>query len=366
MSGVDDDAEPCWKVGELARLTGLTVRTLHHYDEVGLLVPSARSAGDHRRYGADDLRRLLAIGHLKSLGLSLEDVRAALDEPGFDLGAALRDQADVVRARLAQEERLLGRLEALAAGGVAEVDDVVEAIALTERLANPDPTVRTRAALEAPGTAPLGELLERLRTEPVPGVRETLTWAVVQHGVAATSAVLAGLGDGDPAVRLQLAHVLSKLRDPAAAPALVDLLDDPEPRVAAKAAFALGRIGGRVAAVALVARLGDRRPEVVDDVVAALGRCGAVVAAEIVAALEDADPRVRAAAAEVAGDLGLAAAVAGLAGLLSDRDRDVALVAALSLGRMATPESRRALANATKVGQVDPRTRTVIERVLRA
>ena len=47
-----------WSVGELARATGVTVRALHHYDEVGLLAPSARTAAGHRRYSDEDLRRL--------------------------------------------------------------------------------------------------------------------------------------------------------------------------------------------------------------------------------------------------------------------------------------------------------------------
>lgn len=56
------------RIGEVARRTGLTTRTLRHYDELGLLVPSGRTEGDYRMYTLDDVQRLLAIQHLKSLG----------------------------------------------------------------------------------------------------------------------------------------------------------------------------------------------------------------------------------------------------------------------------------------------------------
>ncbi|MGH3481002.1 MAG: MerR family transcriptional regulator [Pseudonocardiaceae bacterium] len=65
MADVDG---PTWKVGQLARLTGLTVRTLHHYDQVGLLCPSARTPSGHRLYGDQDVR----IVALRELGLPLE------------------------------------------------------------------------------------------------------------------------------------------------------------------------------------------------------------------------------------------------------------------------------------------------------
>jgi DNA-binding transcriptional MerR regulator len=68
-----------WKVGELARATGLTVRTLHHYDEVGLMRPAARTAAGHRLYSAEDVRRLYSIVALRGLGFGLPEVSALLD-----------------------------------------------------------------------------------------------------------------------------------------------------------------------------------------------------------------------------------------------------------------------------------------------
>jgi DNA-binding transcriptional MerR regulator len=68
-----------WKIGELARETGLTVRTLHHYDRLGLLSPLSRTEGGHRCHTADDVRRLHRIVALHSPGISLEEIRTLLD-----------------------------------------------------------------------------------------------------------------------------------------------------------------------------------------------------------------------------------------------------------------------------------------------
>ncbi len=71
------------KVGELAKRTGLTIRTLHHYDEIGLLKPSLHTAAGHRLYTAADIARLQQVLSLRQLGFSLEQVRDCLDRPGF-------------------------------------------------------------------------------------------------------------------------------------------------------------------------------------------------------------------------------------------------------------------------------------------
>jgi DNA-binding transcriptional MerR regulator len=91
-----------WKVGELARATGLTVRTLHHYDEIGLLVPGERTYGGHRVYTVDDVRRLYRILALRELGLSLDEIADWLERRHGD-------PRDVVRRHLAQVDERVGR-----------------------------------------------------------------------------------------------------------------------------------------------------------------------------------------------------------------------------------------------------------------
>ncbi len=78
---MNQGAGEVWKVGELARSTGLTVRTLHHYDQVGLVQPSGRTVAGHRLYDAGDVQRLYQVVALRALGLSLEAVRAVLAGP---------------------------------------------------------------------------------------------------------------------------------------------------------------------------------------------------------------------------------------------------------------------------------------------
>ncbi|MEN8376651.1 MAG: MerR family transcriptional regulator [Gemmatimonadota bacterium] len=120
-------------VGELALRTGLTVRTLHHYDDIGLLAPVSRSPAGYRLYGPGDVRRLQRIVSLRALGLPLADIADSLDRPEMTLGRVLRmhaerldRQLDSLRALRERVRSLAGRLDA--EGGVS----AEELIALME------------------------------------------------------------------------------------------------------------------------------------------------------------------------------------------------------------------------------------------
>jgi DNA-binding transcriptional MerR regulator len=91
---VNDVDERRWKVGDLAALTGLTVRTLHHFDEIGLLRPTERTDAGHRLYTADDVRRLYRILALRHLGIPLGEIAASLDGDSGDLAVAVRRQLE--------------------------------------------------------------------------------------------------------------------------------------------------------------------------------------------------------------------------------------------------------------------------------
>ena len=101
------------KVGEVAGRAGLSVRTLRHYDQIGLLRPSGRSDGGHRLYGPDDVRRLYRICLLRRLGLSLTEIGQALDEPGWDLERTMRRHLDLLDQRLVVSSQLRHRLAAM-------------------------------------------------------------------------------------------------------------------------------------------------------------------------------------------------------------------------------------------------------------
>ena len=102
------------KVGELARRTGLTIRALHHYDEIGLLRPSLHTEVGHRLYTAADVARLQQVLSLRQLGFSLEQVRDCLDRPDFSPLEVIRLHVARLREQIEMQRGLCERLEALA------------------------------------------------------------------------------------------------------------------------------------------------------------------------------------------------------------------------------------------------------------
>jgi DNA-binding transcriptional MerR regulator len=128
-----------WKIGELARRTGLTVRTLHHYDEIGLLSPAQRSDGGHRVYDEADVQRLYRIVSLRSLGFPLDAIAQALDSQAFDPKAAVDDHLRRLEAQIAQEQQLLDKLRMLRQR--LDADDfltTIEEITMRERYYTPE------------------------------------------------------------------------------------------------------------------------------------------------------------------------------------------------------------------------------------
>ncbi|MFE1796316.1 MerR family transcriptional regulator [Streptomyces sp. NPDC059517] len=98
-------------VGQVAGLAGVTVRTLHHYDEIGLLVPSGRSHAGHRRYSDADLDRLQQILFYRELGFPLDEVAALLDDPAADPRAELRRRHDLLTARIEKLQKMAAAVE---------------------------------------------------------------------------------------------------------------------------------------------------------------------------------------------------------------------------------------------------------------
>jgi MerR family transcriptional regulator, thiopeptide resistance regulator len=132
-----------WKIGELARAAGVTVRALHHYDSVGLLRPSERTGAGHRLYSAADVQRLYRLLALRGVGLPLEEIGPLLDR---DDGLA-----ETVRRHLGRVEQQLGALEELrlrltrilASFDGGEVDtqrflDAMEAMTMVEKYYTPE------------------------------------------------------------------------------------------------------------------------------------------------------------------------------------------------------------------------------------
>lgn len=104
-------------VGETAAATGVTVRTLHHYDRIGLVTPQARSSAGYRLYSAADLDRLQQVVAYRRLGMGLEDIGAVLEDSGpngqdtRDTRRVLERQRDLIEERLTELTRLLAAVD---------------------------------------------------------------------------------------------------------------------------------------------------------------------------------------------------------------------------------------------------------------
>lgn len=103
-------AEQRYSVGDVARLAGVTVRTLHHYGEIGLLVPGQRTGAGYRQYTDRDLARLTRILYYRDLGFALDAIAAMLDGSA-DQTAHLRSQHQLLAERLARVQAMVTAIE---------------------------------------------------------------------------------------------------------------------------------------------------------------------------------------------------------------------------------------------------------------
>jgi MerR family transcriptional regulator, thiopeptide resistance regulator len=126
------------RVGEVAKATGLTVRTLHHYDEIGLLKPSERSGAGYRLYTDGDVRRLYRILVWRGMGFSLDEIAAALRREGDDPRPAVRRHLERVDEHLRLARRLRTRLarilDLLDKADEPSGDEFIEAIEVMTRM----------------------------------------------------------------------------------------------------------------------------------------------------------------------------------------------------------------------------------------
>ncbi|WP_228120240.1 MerR family transcriptional regulator [Streptomyces fagopyri] len=214
-----------WKVGRLAEASGLTVRTLHHWDTIGLLSPSQRTAGGHREYTEGDLVRLYQVLALRNLGLALDTVAACLDA-GVDPARLVRDHLAGVEASIAALGVLRDRLVRL--GDELSAEQTPTAPALLDALRaigagdrglrtlgrhlddDQIRALRSRAAALGPATHYLIEVewpelyrrAERLRTAGTPATHQEVRRLVAR--MDELSAMFSG-GDAGVAARVRAA-----------------------------------------------------------------------------------------------------------------------------------------------------------------
>jgi DNA-binding transcriptional MerR regulator len=100
-----------YAVSQVAALAGVTVRTLHHYDEIGLLMPGGRTNAGYRRYTDTDLERLQQIRYYRELGFALEEIATILDDPDADPAAHLRRQHRMLLERIKKLSAMVTAIE---------------------------------------------------------------------------------------------------------------------------------------------------------------------------------------------------------------------------------------------------------------
>jgi MerR family transcriptional regulator, thiopeptide resistance regulator len=102
------------KVGDLAKQTGVSVRTLHYYEEIGLLSPSHRTEAGYRLYSRDDIIRLQQIVSLRQIGFSLEQIRESLEQAQFSPHQVVQLHLSQLKEQMAVQQQLYTRIEAIA------------------------------------------------------------------------------------------------------------------------------------------------------------------------------------------------------------------------------------------------------------
>lgn len=223
-----------WSIGTLARRTGLTVRTLHHWDAVGLLSPSERTAAGHRRYTRADVERLERVVALRRLALPLGEIATVLDREGPDLRAALRRQLDQIEAEAAAAARLRDRLarllEALDADGHASSDeliDTIEVMTMHERYYTDEQLETLSERREQLGEDGMeraqrdwAELMDEMRTEMEAGT--DVADPKVQALARRWRALVEQFTGGDPGIRASLERLYDERGPEAASRGMVD------------------------------------------------------------------------------------------------------------------------------------------------
>jgi DNA-binding transcriptional MerR regulator len=134
-----------WRVGEVAKRTGISVRTLHHYESIGLLIPKARTEAGHRLYSAEDLVRLQQIRSLQQLGFGLGKIREALLRLNFSPLQVVRLHRERLAQQIQHQQRLVMRLQsveqALAHAETPSVEELfytLEAMNMFEKYYTPE------------------------------------------------------------------------------------------------------------------------------------------------------------------------------------------------------------------------------------
>ena len=227
-------------IGEVSRRSGVSARMLRHYDALGLVRPSGRTAGGYRQYADADIRRIFHVEALRSLGLSLSDVQRALDDPSFSPSALVGDLIEQATRRIAQEEELLSRLRSVQSTTGDDWGEVLHIVMLLRALGSGEPEMRQRAALNTAGTTPPAHVLaDAVLTETEPNAAGAMRWALARAGDDGLGVLAQGLQSSRPEVRRRAVEAIGDLPGDAVTAVLLGLLVDDDDVVRSRAALAV-------------------------------------------------------------------------------------------------------------------------------
>ncbi|GAA2631646.1 MerR family transcriptional regulator [Actinomadura fulvescens] len=322
-------------IGDVARRSGVSARMLRHYESLGLVRPTGRTGAGYREYSSEDIRRIFHIESLRSLGLSLREVKRALDDPGFRPSELVDDLIRQTRERIASETELLTRLRRIGAAEPAGWEDVLQIVALLHALGSESAGKRQRAALSSveEGPVPVEALAEAALSEADPNVAGALRWALAQSGDGGLPLLAEGLGSPVAEVRKRAVQSIAEISNGEATALLQDALTSRDIVVRRYAALALGARGVADAVPTLIDMIVEETNDAdAADALSALASDPALaeqIATSLVGCLADGtveSPARRRLTQALADIPGLTASRA-LEDLSHDKDRAVALTA---------------------------------------
>ncbi|WP_402845069.1 MerR family transcriptional regulator [Microbacterium sp. GXS0129] len=332
-------------IGDVARHSGISARMLRHYDRIGLVSASGRTTGGYREYSDEDMRRLLHVESLRSLGLSLAEISEVIDDREFDPAIVVTRVVEQTRRQIVQAQELVHRLEGITATEPRSWDDVLRTIHLMHRLEKSDASARQRLALRTQDAdqRDLPVLIDAMLREEGEDAAGALQWAIARSGDAAVAVLADALVSDDPGRRRRAFDALVKIDSPAARQVIRESASHPDERVRRRAIIARAEDdeADSMAALVELIRSGQGDVDASDALAALADRTGLIdVAVNVVAqALSSAEApaRRRLAAALVPYPPAVTRPV--LESLLDDEDRATALTAQYVLDSHGAGES---------------------------
>ncbi|MEU7590247.1 MerR family transcriptional regulator [Micromonospora sp. NPDC049230] len=323
-------------IGEVARRSGVSTRMLRHYDSLGLVRPTGRTVGGYREYSAEDIRRIFHVESLRSLGLSLRQVRRALEDPAFAPSALVGDLIHRTEDRLKREQELLDRLRTVDASAPSGWQGVLRIVELLHGLNSSSAARRQQTVLDQAEDLPVPHALlaEAILAEADPNVAGALRWALARSGGDGVASVASGVYSENVDVRRRAVLAIAEISADAATAVLADALGDSDPTVRRHAALALGGRGATEAVPTLVEMVVDGANDV--EAAEVLGALSLEPgnAARIMSALVDefaghtADSAVRIRLTQALAEMPATIAQGTLRQLTIDDERAVAVIAA--------------------------------------